>query len=84
MIPDAVLQNPSFRVATALGGQDFGDKVAEAFVDDNLERIVNAVESLQIYQEKKPMSTDQLRDLVRANMFRQFSGHAVCLGEVHP
>ena len=84
MIPDAVLQNPSFRVATALGGQDFGDKVAEAFVDDNLERIVNAVESLQIYQEKKPMNTDQLRDLVRANMFRQFGGHAACFGEVHP
>jgi hypothetical protein len=84
MIPDAVLQNPSFRMATALGGQDFGDRVAETFVDDNLERIVNAVESLQIYQEKKPMSTDQLRDLLRANMFRQLGGHAACFGEVNP
>ena len=84
MIPDAVLQNPSFRMATALGGQDFGDRVAETFVDDNLERIVNAVESLQIYQEKKPMTTDQLRDLVRANMFSQLGGHAACFGEVNP
>lgn len=81
MFPGAALESPSFRMASALGGQDFGDRVAARFVDDNVERVVNAVLSLQIFQERKPMSPDQLRELVRSSLVRQLSGHALGLLE---
>ncbi len=74
-IAETLYSNSSFRLATALGGPEFGDAVAGTFVDENVEKIAGAVESLQIYQDAKPMPADQLRDLVRTQMLRAFDGH---------
>jgi len=67
--------NPSFRLAGALGGPEFGDRVAESFVEENVERIASAVETLDIYRKAGALQPDRLRDLVRAQMLRQLQGH---------
>jgi len=66
---------PSFQLAGALGGNDFGDRVAETFVEDNVEKIAAAVESLEAYRKAGALSPDRLRHLVRAQMLRQLQGH---------
>ncbi len=74
-------QAPSFQLASALGGQDFGDSVAEAYIDENVETIAAAVSSLQVYREQAPLTDQQLREIVRAQMVRQISGHTVAIDE---
>ncbi len=81
---DILRSNPSFRLATALGGQEFGSDVADAFLDENVEKIVSAVEGLRIYQDRPPMDPSQLRDLVRTQMLRQLKGHAVDIEPSRP
>ena len=66
---------PSFRLAGALGGPDFGHRVADTFVEENVERIASAVETLDIYRKAGALQPDRLRDLVRAQMLRQLQGH---------
>jgi hypothetical protein len=70
---------PSFRLAGALGGTDFQERVTDAFVDDNVEKIAAAVESLDAYRQAEPLRPDQLRTLVRAQMLRHLQGHGVTL-----
>jgi hypothetical protein len=69
--------HPSFRLAGVLGGPDFGDRVADTFVEDNVERVAAAVETLEAYRNAGALSADRLRSLVRAQMLRQLQGHAV-------
>jgi hypothetical protein len=71
--------NPSFRLAGALGGPDFGDRVAESFVEENVERIASAVETLDAYQKAGVLPPERLRALVRSQMLRQLQGNAVDL-----
>ncbi len=72
-----VLQDrPSFRLAGALGGADFGDRVADTFVEENVERVAAAVETLEVYRQAGALPADRLRALVRAQMLRQLQGHA--------
>ena len=66
---------PSFRLAGALGGPDFGHRVADTFVEENVERIASAVETLEIYRKAGALQPDRLRELVRAQMLRQLQGH---------
>ena len=66
---------PSFRLAGALGGPDFGHRVADTFVEENVERIASAVETLEIYRKAGALQPDRLRDLVRTQMLRQLQGH---------
>jgi len=66
---------PSFRLAGALGGPEFGHRVADTFVEENVERIASAVETLDIYRKAGALQPDRLRDLVRAQMVRQLQGH---------
>jgi hypothetical protein len=77
-------QAPSFRLAGALGGEEFGDQVAEAYLDDNVEKIAAAISSLRIYRDQAPLGDQQLRDLVRAQMIRQIGGHAPAIDERRP
>ena len=69
--------NPSFRLAHALGGPEFGDRVADSFVEDSVERIAQAVESLDAYRRAGVLSAGRLRGLVRNQMMRQLQGNAV-------
>lgn len=72
----AILEgDPSFRLAGALGGPDFQNRVADAYVEDNVERIALAVESLGDYHRAGALNGDQLRAVVRAQMLRQLQGH---------
>lgn len=66
---------PSIRLAGALGGLKFQDRVADSYVEDNVERISLAVESLEAYREAGALKAPQLRALVRAQMLRQLNGH---------
>lgn len=76
-----VLQdNPSFRLAGALGGPGFGDRVADSFVEENVERIAAAVETLEVYRQAGALPAERLRSLVRAQMLRQLQGHAADFG----
>src|SRR5262245_33858981 len=75
---------PSFQLAGALGGRDFGDRVAETFVADNVEKIAAAVESLEAYQKTGALSSDRLRHLVRAQMLRQLQGHGADVAPSQP
>src|SRR2546422_1705679 len=68
--------HPSFRLAGALGGPGFGERVADTFVEENVERIASAVETLEIYRKAGVMPADRLRHLVRGQMLRQLKGHA--------
>jgi hypothetical protein len=68
--------NPSLRLAGALGGPDFGDRVADTFVEENVERVAAAVETLEVYRQAGVLPGDRLRALVRAQMLRQLQGHA--------
>ena len=67
---------PSFRLAGALGGPEFGDRVADTFLEENVERIAAAVESLEAYRRAGVIPADRLRHLVRGQMLRQLKGHA--------
>jgi len=67
---------PSFRLAGALGGREFRERVADTFVEDNVERIALAVESLDAYRQAGVLRGEQLRGLVRAQMLRQLQGHS--------
>ena len=69
--------NPSFRLAGALGGPEFGDRVAESFVEENVERIASAVETLEAYQKAGVLPPERLRALLRSQMLRQLQGNAV-------
>jgi len=69
--------NPSFRLAGALGGPEFGDRVAESFVEENVERIASAVETLEAYQKAGVLPPERLRALLRSQMMRQLQGNAV-------
>ncbi len=69
--------NPSFRLAGALGRPEFGDRVADTFVEDNVERIAVAVESLEAYRTAGEVSAGRLRSLVRSQMLRQLQGNTV-------
>jgi hypothetical protein len=75
---------PSFKLAGALGGRDFGDRVAETFVEDNVEKIAAAVESLEPYRKAGALSPDRLRHLVRAQMLRQLQGHGADFAAARP
>ena len=78
--PGTMLEGePSFRLAGALGGTDFQERVTDAFVDDNVEKIAAAVESLDAYRQAESLRPDQLRALVRAQMLRHLQGHGVTL-----
>lgn len=66
--------SPPFQLAGALGGREFGDRVADAFVEDNVERIASAVESLEIYRKAGVLPPERLRALVRGQMARQLKG----------
>ena len=68
--------NPSLRLAGALGGPDFGDRVADNFVEANVERVAAAVETLEVYRQAGVLPADRLRALVRTQMLRQLQGHA--------
>lgn len=72
--------NPSVRLAGALGGPDFGDRVADSFVEENVERIAAAVETLEAYRAAGVLAPERLRALVRTQMLRQLQGNAVDLG----
>jgi hypothetical protein len=74
---DELGREPSFRLAGALGGGGFKQRAMRAFVEENVEKIAAAVEELRLYREHRPMEGEQLRRLVRAQMLRQFGGHAV-------
>jgi hypothetical protein len=76
--------NPSLRLAGALGGPEFGDRVADAFVEENVERIASAVESLEAYRQAGALAGDRLRALVRAQMLRQIQGHAALFEAARP
>jgi len=71
---------PSFRLAKALGGAEFGDRVADSFVEDSVERVAAAVESLDAYRKAGVLAPDRLRGLLRSQMLRQLQGNAVDLG----
>ncbi len=73
----ALDHNPSFRLAGALGGPEFGDRVADTFVEENVERIASAVEALEAYQKAGVLPPVRLRALVRSQMLRQLQGNAV-------
>ena len=76
--PGTMLEGePSFRLAGALGGAEFQERVTDTFIDDNVERIAAAVESLDEYRQAEPMRADQLRTVVRAQMLRHLQGHGV-------
>jgi hypothetical protein len=66
---------PSFRLAGALGGRNFQDRVADAFVEDNVERVAQAVEGLESWRRAGVMDGGRLRGLVRTQMLRQLQGH---------
>jgi hypothetical protein len=68
-----------FRLATALGGEDFTDRTVTLFIDRNVERIATAVESLSIYRNRPPIPAPDLRTLIRGQLVRQLSGHAVSI-----
>lgn len=72
--------NPSLRLAGALGGPDFGDRVADTFVEENVERVAAAVETLEVYRQAGVLPADRLRALVRTQMLRQLQGHAADFG----
>lgn len=76
--------NPSLRLAGALGGPAFGDRVADAFVEENVDRIASAVESLEAYRQAGALAGDRLRALVRAQMLRQIQGHAALFEAARP
>jgi hypothetical protein len=80
----ALEAEPPFRLASALGGPGFGDRVTGAFIDDGVERVATAVESLETYRGSGVMNGEQLRALVRAQLLRQIQGHAVDLGALRP
>ena len=69
--------NPSIRLAGALGGPGFGDRVADTFVEENVERIAAAVETLEAYRRAGVLPPGRLRALVRSQMLRQLQGNAV-------
>ena len=71
--------NPSIRLAGALGGAEFGDRVADTFVEENVERIASAVETLEAYRKAGVLPPGRLRALVRSQMLRQLQGNAVDL-----
>ena len=71
---------PSFRLAKALGGAEFGDRVADSFVEDSVERVAAAVESLDAYRRAGVLAPDRLRGLLRSQMLRQLQGNAVDFG----
>jgi len=73
----ALDHNPSFRLAGALGGPDFGDRVADSFVEENVERIASAVETLEAYQKAGVLPPERLRALLRSQMLRQLQGNTV-------
>jgi hypothetical protein len=75
---------PPFRLASALGGPEFGNRVAGAFIDDSVERVAAAVESLEAYREAGVMKGEQLRALVRTQMLRTLQGHTVDIGNPRP
>jgi len=68
--------NPSLRLAGALGGPEFGDRVADTFVEENVERVATAVETLEVYRLAGALPANRLRALVRTQMLRQLQGHA--------
>jgi hypothetical protein len=80
----ALEAEPPFRLASALGGPEFGGRVTGAFIDDGVERIALAVESLEAYRRAGVPNGQQLRALVRAQMLRQIQGHSVDLGAIRP
>ena len=45
-------------------------------MEENVERIASAVETLEIYRKAGVMPADRLRHLVRGQMLRQLKGHA--------
>ncbi len=76
--------NPSLRLAGALGGPDFGDRVADTFVEENVERVAAAVETLEVYRQAGALPADRLRALVRTQMLRQLQGHAADFEAAQP
>jgi hypothetical protein len=79
-----LLGHPSFRMAGALGGSAFRDRALEEFVGRNVDRIATAVESLQVYRDRRPLEPGALRDLVRQQLARQLSGHALPVEVARP
>jgi hypothetical protein len=75
---------PSLRVAGLLGGGDFAGKVADRFVEENVEKIAVAVESLAAYRDSGKADPVRLRTLVAAQMRRQIGGDPGLLGLVRP
>src|SRR2546422_466048 len=72
--------HPSLRLAGALGGHEFREPLAATFVEENVERIASAVETLEIYRKAGVIPADRLRHLVRGQMLRQLKGHAADFG----
>ena len=81
---ESLRELPSFKLAGALGGPDFADRAMNSFVEENVEKIATAVESLDTYRENRPMDETELRRLIRVQMLRQLDGHAVRLAPVRP
>ncbi len=84
MAPESGLlrrQTP-FLLATALGGEGFTDRALTLFIDRNVERIATAVEGLSIYRNRPPLPVPDLRTLIRGQLVRQLSGHAVSVPPV--
>ena len=70
-------QAPSFRLAGVLGGEAFAGEVAGSFIDSHVEKVAAAVEGLPFYRDNTTLEPARLRDLIKTQMLRQLSGHAV-------
>lgn len=80
----ALDSEPSLRVAGLLGGGDFAERVADRFVEENVEKIALAVESLDTYRTSGKADAARLRELLRSQMHRQIGGGAALQGLVRP
>ncbi len=80
----ALDSEPSLQVAGLLGGGDFAERVADRFVEENVEKIARAVESLAAYRDSGKTDAARLRELLRSQMHRQIGGGAALAGLVRP
>jgi hypothetical protein len=76
--------SPSFRVAAALGGEEFGGRAADSWLEENVEKVAQAVEDLETWSRKPPIGPEPLRALVRAQMVRMLGGDPAVVEAVKP
>jgi hypothetical protein len=72
------------QMAGLLGGERFAERVADRFVEETVETIALAVESIDTYRDSGGADPARLRAMLAAQMRRQIAGHGAIQQLVRP